>query len=304
MLSKLEKKFKLIQGDEEVAYLRYAESKVNYNNVLITKNMKLLELHNESEKLFENKITYKQYMESKKNLLEAEKNQIKSLKTLNCHTKKYLSSNNKSRQLKLKINALLQENYFKLKEREEKKEQKIIKKQKTKDPQYYSEEILKKISKLPEVIVNIISEYLPYNVRIALIEDKYKATISSFHNNRIELLNYPYKYFMFVCFLESIGTSSEFLYLLTRQEAREQILSLTGYRYKLQYVYCGDTCNSKILKNKILWATEMAKNSNSKFAYKIMKMIIILGESNRFNPIITSTARKYLTVEDLPEEYR
>ena len=42
MLSKLEKKFKLIRGDEEVAYLRYAESKVNYNNALITKNMKLL----------------------------------------------------------------------------------------------------------------------------------------------------------------------------------------------------------------------------------------------------------------------
>jgi hypothetical protein len=100
MLSKLEKKFKLIQGDEEVAYLRYAESKVNYNNALITKNMKLLELHNESEKLFENKITYKQYMESKKNLLEAKKNQIKSLKTLNCHTKKYLSSNKTPCELK------------------------------------------------------------------------------------------------------------------------------------------------------------------------------------------------------------
>jgi hypothetical protein len=109
---------------------------------------------------------------------------------------------------------------------------------------------------------------------------------------------------MFISFLESIGTSPEFLYLLTRQEAREQILSLTAFRYKLQYVYCGDTCNSKILKNKILWATEMAKNSNPQFAYKIMKMIIILGESNRFTPIITSTARKYLTVEDLPEEYR
>jgi hypothetical protein len=266
--------------------------------------MKMLDLHNQSENWLENKITYKEYMESKKIALKAEKTQLKLLKKLNFHTKKYLSLNDKSRQVKLKINALVQENYFKLKEKEEKKEEKIIKNQKIKNPEYYSEEILKKISKLPEVIVNIISEYLPYNVRVALIEQRYKTTISCFRNNRTELTNYPYKYFMFISFLESIGTSSEFLYLLTRQEAREQILTLTAFRYKLQYVYCGDTCNSKILKNKILWATEMAKNSNPKFAYKIMKMIIVLGESNRFTPIITSTARKYLTVKDLPEEYR
>jgi hypothetical protein len=48
----------------------------------------------------------------------------------------------------------------------------------------------------------------------------------------------------------------------------------------------------------------MAKTGNPQFAYKIMKMIIILGVPYKYKRVFTLPVNPDLTFDDLPKEYR
>jgi len=309
MIANLEKKLKLIIGEEEVAELDYEKHKRYYEESVEIRNMRaheeiyaktLLELANAGHHVGP---ISKNYREAKKNLKDAEKCLRISHKRM-CQTgyrQRYLRLENDN--LTIKIKSLHQEEQLKFVEKEEEKIKKEVQKEKRKNPHYYSEEILKNVSKLPEEIKRIIHEYLPYNVRVALIQHQSKAIITSFKGIEKNVQN-VHNHFMFISFLDRIATDPEFLHLLTREEAREQIPFLTLYDEKKQYTYCGYTYNLKVLKNKILWAMEMAKVGNPKFAYKIMKMIIILGKPNKFSRLFNMPTKNELTMEDLPKEYR
>lgn len=313
MITNLENNLKLMLGEQEIAQIEYEKHKHFYEETLQIRNMRATE-ETYAKTLLEytkagNHVGPKQKFlaEISKNYREAKKNLEETEKCVRISYKRMSESNYKQRQLtikianlKIKIKYLHQEGQLKLIEKEEKKIQKQVQREKRKNPDYLSEEILKSVSKLPEEIKRIVCEYLPYNVRVALIEHQSKIIVKSFKGTKIEL----FKHFMFISFLERIATDPEFLRLLTMEEAREQIPLLTLYDERTQYAYIGYTYSLKILKNKILWAMEMAKIGNPKFAYKIMKMLIVLGKSFKYKPNFMVPARNELTIEDLPKEYR
>ena len=202
--------------------------------------------------------------------------------------------------IKIKIDTLELEEKNKVIAKKKSEEHRVVLKEKRKNKNYFSESVLKKISVLPDEIKRIICSYMPFNVRAALLDDKFKSIIARYHSKKM-----PYSNPMLVAFLDYIATQSEFLGLLTRKEARQQIPSLTprGFSWR-HYSYCGKV-SRKLLYNKILWAVEMATIGNPEFAYKIMKTIIVFGEvEDKYRTSFYVSAKKYLTIEDLPVEYR
>jgi hypothetical protein len=348
----LERELKLMIGEEEVILLEHNKNKTYYHENITILNLRrceeeyaetlldiaVLNISNTPPSEYKKKLKFvnekkKNYKETKKNLKDAEKSVKISEKRMHESSYKKRQLMLKIGNLKIKIKSLNQETQLKLIEKKEKKVQTQVQKEKRKNPEYYSEEILKKILTLPEELKDIISAYLPYNVRVALVEKQFKLTIATFKSYRRNDIQQQqleqqqqqqleqqqqqqleqqqleqegkemYKHVMFMSFLERIATDPEFLCLLTRDEAYDQIPFLTSYDGRNQYTYCGFTFSKKILKNKILWATEMAKIVNPKFAYKIMKMIIVLGIPYKYKPNFTMFARNELTIEDLPKEY-
>ena len=175
-------------------------------------------------------------------------------------------------------------------------------KKKSKNKNYLSEAILNKLSKVPDEIKRIIREFLPYDVRVSLLDDKFKYIIDQYHCKKAP------SSMMLRSFLDYIATQPEFLRLLTRKEARHQIPYLTprGFKWR-QYSWEGLVNHPKLIYNKILWATEMSKIGNPKFAYKIMKTVTVFGSGcieGRYRLSSTVFAKNYLTIEDLPNEYR
>jgi len=162
-----------------------------------------------------------------------------------------------------------------------------------------------KIQRMPDDIKRLICGYLPYDVRASLIKDSF--------NNVMAKCNGPEPAYIFISFLNYIGTCPEFLPLLSRKEARRQIPSLIerGYHWRT-YTYCigRKTCKpiTKLVKNKINWAVELAQAGNPEFAYKVMKTIIVFGSDfSRIKPMPfsgTERAKRYLTIQDLPPNYR
>jgi len=180
-------------------------------------------------------------------------------------------------------------------------EKRVILAEKKKNKNYLSEGILKKLSTLPDEIKRIVCGFLPFNVRVNLLDDKFKSIITRYHNAK----SLPSSN-MLTAFLDYIATQPEFLGVLTRKEARHQIPSLTprGFKWR-HYSYDGLVNYPKLLYNKIIWATEMATSSNPKFAYKIMKTVIVFGNiEGKYKISSTVKAKNYLTIEDLPREYR
>lgn len=204
--------------------------------------------------------------------------------------------------IKIKMDTLELEEKNKVIAKKKSEEHQVVLKEKRKNKNYLSEAILKKISGLPDEIKRIICSYMPFNVRAALLDDKFKSVVAHYHNKKV-----PYSNPLLIAFLEYIATQPEFLGLLTRKEARHQIPSLTprGFKWR-HYSYCGElNKNPKLLYNKILWAVEMATFGNPKFAYKVMKTIIVFGGvEGKYRISFSVKAKKYLTIEDLPAEYR
>jgi hypothetical protein len=180
------------------------------------------------------------------------------------------------------------------------KEKKQVTKKYTK-----GDELLRKIQRMPQDVMLLIRDYLPYEVRISLIRNSF--------NNVMNLCKGPEPAYLFVSFLNYTATCPEFLSLLSRKEARQQIPSLTprGYHWRA-YTYCISSKTgkpvTKLVKNKINWVVELAQVSNPKFAYKVMKTILVFGSDfSKIKPMPfsgTERAKRYLTLQDLPSNYR
>lgn len=203
--------------------------------------------------------------------------------------------------IRLKINTIeLEQNLAAVNEKE-----KQVKKAKKAKKYTISDSLLKKIQIMPEDIMRLIRSYLPYDVRASLIKDSF--------NSVMEKCSGPEPAYIFVSFLNYAATCPEFLPLLGRKEARHQIPSLTprGYHWKA-YTYCisrkTGTPVTKLVKNKINWLVELAQASNPKFAYNVMKTVVVFGSDfSRIKSMPfshTETAKRYLTVRDLPSNYR
>lgn len=198
--------------------------------------------------------------------------------------------------LRLKVdNNELQKNIAEI-DKDEKQTKKLEKKSK-KDVQ----PILKKIQKMPYDVVLLIRDYLPYDVRVSLIDDKFNAVMA-----KCKGANTPQ---MFVAFLNYAATCPEFLRLLGRKEARHQIPSITprGYHWR-HFTYCLSRKTNKpmtqLVKNKINWISKLAKAGNPEFAYKMMKTVVVFGDIERHRLVQDISSKRYLTLEDLPAKYR
>jgi hypothetical protein len=199
----------------------------------------------------------------------------------------------------LKINTIELEQNLAAVNKEEKQVTKKIKKYITNDL------LLRKIQIMPQDVMLLIRGYLPYDVRVSLIKDSF--------NSVMDKCSGPEPAYLFVSFLNYAATCPEFLPLLSRKEARHQIPSLTprGFHWRA-YTYC--TCRktgtpvTKLVKNKINWLIELAQASNPKFAYKVMKTVVVFGSDfSRIKSMPysgTERAKRYLTLQDLPANYR
>ena len=227
---------------------------------------------------------------------------INAYKCLSKDKKNHMKLVDEEFDIKWKMEALELEEKNKVIAKNKSDEQRLVLANTKKNKNYFSESVLKKLSTLPDEIKRIVCEFLPFNVRVNLLEDKFKSIVTRYYTAK----PLP-KTTMLTAFLDYIATQPEFLGLLTRKEARHQIPSLTprGMIWR-HYYYCGEVSKyPKLLYNKILWATEMATIGNPKFAYKIMKTIIVFGEvEGKYKVSPTVTAKNYLTIEDLPHEYR
>jgi hypothetical protein len=194
-----------------------------------------------------------------------------------------------------------------------KEEKQVVKKGKKNGD---SDTLLQKIQKMPEDVMLLIRGYLPFDVRVSLIKDRFNSVMNkckgakSVLNNDSMGANAPE---LFISLLDYAGTCPEFLPLLSREEARLQIPSLTpiGSEWKV-YTYCQPTriySNGNpidtVVKNKINWLVELAKAGNPEFAYKVMKTAIVICSSLRkYTPKYNVNAKRQLTLQDLPAEYR
>jgi len=202
----------------------------------------------------------KRYNDSVKEeqLLKKRKNKLKEQKDM-------LAKNMESKQIQLSL--AMQEEMEQMDKNENKA---AIKEQKKSELQ-----LLKKIKKLPEEMVKIIGSYLPYTVRIQLLESR-KKTSALLNKMSGEMV-----YHM----LGMMCTEQEFVNMLPPEEAKKQ----------LRYIRDEDTgelvanrsyspfhlrsTTSVENKQRIRYILNFTKELNSAFAYKITKMIHIL-----FNP--------------------
>jgi hypothetical protein len=206
--------------------------------------------------------------------------------------------------IKWKMDALEVEDKVRTIEKQNHDEKRVVlkEKKKSKNPNYFSEKVLKRLSTMPDDIKRLVCEFMPFNVRVSLLNDKFTSIVTHYHSKK----TVP-DALMLTAFLDYIATQPEFLGLLPRKEARHQIPSLTprGFKWR-HYSCCGiEKPNLKLVYNKILWATEMAKVGNPEFAHKIMKTIVVFGSvPGKYKLSSTVSAKNYLTLEDLPTEYR
>jgi len=196
-------------------------------------------------------------------------------------------------ELKQKINA------------SRKKEKKVDKKHKNNED---SEKLLTKIKRMPVEVMRLIIGYLSYHARVSIIKDRFTSVMDKCKGLKPSPL--------FIAFLDYASTSPEFLSLLDRREARQQIDSLTPppvnswyreYQGKYtcyEYSYHTRKSSTELIKNRITWIAELAQARNPKFAYKIMKTVIVLGDLNRYKVSSTISPKRVLTIQDLPRKYR
>ena len=103
--------------------------------------------------------------------------------------------------------------------------------------------LLKKIQKMPQDIILLIHRYLSYDVRISLIKDSFNRVMNKCKGGKSAPQNYESMGanapILFVSLLNYAATCPEFLPLLSREEARLQIPSLTPSEYDWRvYTYC------------------------------------------------------------------
>lgn len=159
----------------------------------------------------------------------------------------------------------------------------------------YSEPILEKVVKLPEVIVNMIGEYLPISVHNNLLSDNLFGKINNIGN-----LDMKKKFFSIML------RNPMYLTILTREEARSKIEFIGGvknptYRYRTT----SELLDLQHVKKELYNFIVLAKARNPVFASKILKTMAVLNTRKftvnkiRANRLLMS----FLTEQDLPAQY-
>jgi hypothetical protein len=124
---------------------------------------------------------------------------------------------------------------------------------------------LNKILLLPEVLVDIIQSYLPYEIRTEMIEERYKP---------FNLISKNLSLLTIRSFLTHICTQPTYFTLLTTQEKRAQIYDANNWSswkpdwakyHERQYVL-----------NKLVHTIRVFKVLNPKAAYNFIRMLCIL----------------------------
>ena len=138
----------------------------------------------------------------------------------------------------------------------------------------FSDPLLQKINRLPEDVVNFISTFLPddvvFDIRVREFENR-KATKSLLSRCEPELK---------ARILHHFSTVPEFLSVLPWEERYIQIREIEGQVNPSWNAYYWVWSNS-MLNVKILNLINMAKASNPKFAYEILRWFHILIDTTK-----------------------
>jgi len=171
---------------------------------------------------------------------------------------------------------------------EEKKEhRKILKKL---EKGVFSDELLKKITSLPEDIVSFIAGFLPQDLVMGL-----KIQELEFRTKTSTLLGRCTTELQ-LGILNSFSTQREFLELLPYEEALCQI---SDYPEFSPYAKCSYT-KEPVLKIRSL--IEMAKASNTEFAYDMLKKLhILIDPAKKYKKAEGTRTFNVLTFDDLNE---
>jgi hypothetical protein len=140
----------------------------------------------------------------------------------------------------------------------------------------------KKVLLLPEVLVDIIESYLPYEIRTEMIEERYKPF--KLISNNLSLLTLR-------SFLMHICSQPTYFTLLTGKEKRDQIYDRTAWsRWKPDWAKFSE--RSYIL-NKLVHTIRVFKVLNPTAAYKFIRMLCILIKHDKkyrnIKPIVRLT---------------
>jgi hypothetical protein len=124
---------------------------------------------------------------------------------------------------------------------------------------------LKKVLLLPEVLVDIIQSYLPYEIRNEMIEERYKP---------FSLISKNLSFLTIRSFLMHICTQPTYFTLLTNQEKRAQIYDVNNWSsWKPDWAKYHER---PYVLNKLVHTIHVFKVLNPKAAYNFIRMLCIL----------------------------
>jgi len=138
----------------------------------------------------------------------------------------------------------------------------------------------KKVLRLPEVLVDIIESYLPYEIRTEMIEERYKPFKLISNNLSTQTLR---------SFLMHICSQSTYFTLLTGQEKRNQIYNRNNWS-----AWHPDWAKFKersYILNKLVHTIHVFKVLNPNAAYKFIRMLCILIKPDKKYRNIKPTVR-------------
>ena len=143
---------------------------------------------------------------------------------------------------------------------------------------------LNKVLRLPEVLVDIIESYLPYEIRIEMIEERYKPF--KLISNNLSILTLR-------SFLMHICSQPTYFTLLTSQEKHNQIYDRYTWGGSWKPDWAKFTERSYLL-NKLVHTLRVFKVLNPKAAYNFIRMLCILINPEKkyrnIKPVIRLTA--------------
>jgi hypothetical protein len=163
------------------------------------------------------------------------------------------------------------------------------------------EPILDKIKKLPEALVDTIRGYLPYSVRIVLLETKKHSTLQLLGRLKPVAINH---------YLTRICRTKEFLTVFDRLGAIRQIRRMRGKTNPYYHPLCsayGSNDAVNIVQTKIQHVIDLAKEKNPAFAYKILSAVhVLFNPTKKYRLVVgpNSWNPRNLVEDDLPPEYR
>jgi hypothetical protein len=156
----------------------------------------------------------------------------------------------------------------------------------------YSEPILAKVNKLPEVIVELIGTYLPYETLNELLSQDLKRRVIRIGDRK-----------MLLRFILEVTSQPKYLTLLPREEALKKVRFLRGGAHNPSYSWISYWLHDfKKLKTVIYDTLVLAKAGNPEFAHSVLKTVAVLNSRKwRVNKF---ALERTLTEEDLPLEYQ